>query len=320
MIGGGIFSVLGVSVGFAGNGAPFSFLIDLLIALAAGYHYVKLALTFRDDGASYTYLKRAFPDKLWIAGIEGWTVIIGYVGTLALYAFTFGAYGADILGHPDSAILRVLLSISVLLFFFLINLRGVRTSGMTEDLIVYSKIAILFLFAVVGLKSANYSKFTPLFSKGIHSVFLGAVVIFVAYEGFQLITNAVVETEDPDRNVPRGIYGSILVTGTIYFLLAVVAVGTLSYEEIVKAKEYALAVVAGPILGIWGKFLVGFAALLATSSAINSTLFGASRIAAEMAKGGMMPRSLSFRNRKEVPVVSLAVLTFLFFSLPPFPL
>ena len=310
MIGGGIFSVLGVAVGFAGNGAPLSFLIDLLIALAAGYHYVKLALTFRDDGASYTYLRRAFPEKPWIAGIEGWTVIIGYVGTLALYAFTFGAYGADILGHPDSAVLRVFLSVSVLLFFFLINLRGVRTSGITEDLIVYSKIAILFLFAVIGLKFADYSRFIPPFSNGVHSVFLGAAVIFVAYEGFQLITNAVVETENPDRNIPRGIYGSILITGTIYFLLAVVAVGTLSYEDIVKAEEYALAVVAEPILGVWGRFLVGFAALLATSSAINSTLFGASRMAAEMAEEGMMPRALSFRNRKGVPVVSLAVLTF----------
>jgi len=102
MIGGGIFSVLGVAVGFSGSGAPLSFLIDMLIALTAGYHYVKLALTFMDDGASYTYLRRAFPEKPWIAGIEGWVVIVGYVGTLALYAFTFGAYGAELLGAPSS--------------------------------------------------------------------------------------------------------------------------------------------------------------------------------------------------------------------------
>lgn len=308
MIGGGIFSVLGVAVGFAGHGAPLSFLIDLLIALAAGYHYVKLALTFRDDGASYTYLRRAFPDKPCIAGIEGWTVIIGYIGTLALYAFTFGAYGADILGCPNSGALRVFLSVSVLLFFFLVNLKGVRISGITEDLIVYSKIAILFLFAVIGL-SRGLHGFSPLFNKGVHSVFLGAAVIFVAYAGFQLITNAVVETEDPDKNIPRGIYGSILITGAIYFLLSVVAVGTLSYEEIVKSKEYALAAVAEPILGIWGRFLIGFAALLATSSAINSTLFGASRMAAEMAEEGMMPKFMAVRNKNGVPAVSLLVLT-----------
>ncbi len=311
MIGGGIFSVLGVSVSFAGNGAPFSFLIDLLIALAAGYHYVKLALTFRDDGASYTYLRRAFPEKPWISGLEGWTVIIGYIGTLSLYSFTFGAYGADLLGFPNSNFLRVFLSVFILLFFYYINVRGVVTSGITEDIIVYGKILILSLFAAIGLSQIEWSRFYPPFNKGVPSVFLGAAVIFVAYEGFQLITNAVLETENPDKNIPRGIYGSIIITGTIYFLLALIAVGVLTYDQIVSAKEYALAVVAQPILGDWGRLLIGFAALLATSSAINSTLFGASRMAAEMAEEGMMPRFLAKRNRKNVPTHSLLVLTLL---------
>ena len=311
MIGGGIFSVLGISVGFAGNGAPFSFLIDLTIALFAGYHYVKLALTFRDDGASYTYLRRAFPRKAWISGIEGWTVIVGYVGTLALYSFTFGAYGADLLGFPHSKALRVFLSVAVLLFFYYVNVRGVRTSGITEDFIVYAKIFILSLFAFIGFSQLNPSRFYPPFNKGVPSVFLGAAVIFVAYEGFQLITNAVRETENPDENIPRGIYGSIVITGTIYFLLSLLAVGVLSYKQIVSAQEYALAEVAKPILGNWGKVLISFAALLATGSAINSTLFGASRMAAEMGEQKMMPSFLAKRDRKGVPVYSLTVLTFL---------
>ncbi len=311
MIGGGIFSILGIAVGFAGNGSPFSFLIGMLIALAAGYHYVKLALTFRDDGASYTYLRKAFPDKPYIAGIEGWIVILGYIGTLALYAFTFGAYGSDLLGVPDSGFVRVFLSVSVLVFFFFINVRGVRTSGITEDIIVYGKLAILSLFAFIGLHNVEGNRFLPLFDRGVLSVFLGAAIIFVAYEGFQLITNAVVETENPDKNIPRGIYGSILITGTIYILLSVVAVGTLTYAQIVSAEEYALAAVAEPILGKWGRVLIAVAALMATSSAINSTLFGASRMMAEMAQQRMMPKVLSIRNRKNVPVVALSVLTLL---------
>ncbi|RUM42145.1 MAG: amino acid permease [Desulfurobacterium sp.] len=310
MIGGGIFSILGVSVNLAGNGAPLSFLIDMIIALTAGYHYVKLALTYKDDGASYTYIKKAFPDKPWIAGIEGWIVILGYIGTLALYSFTFGAYGADLLGVSDSYFIRAVLSAAVLLFFFYINLRGVKSSGISEDIIVYGKILILFLFSIIGLLQVKTENFFPVLEKGIPSVFLGAAIIFVAYEGFQLITNAVVETENPDKNIPRGIYGSILITGTIYFLLSIIAVGTLTYQEIISAKEYALAVVAEPILGKAGKVLIGVAALMATSSAINSTLFGASRMMAEMAETKMMPAGFAKRNRKFVPVVSLFALTF----------
>ncbi len=311
MIGGGIFSVLGVSVSLAGNGAPLSFLVDMFIALAAGYHYVKLSLTFRDDGASYTYLRRAFPDKSWIAGIEGWIVILGYVGTLALYAYTFAAYGADLLGAPHSPFLRAVLSVSVLVFFLYINLRGVRSSGITEDIVVYGKILILLLFALIGLLQVKTENFFPLFDKGAPSIFLGAAIIFVAYEGFQLITNAVLETENPDRNIPLGIYGSILITGTIYFLLSVVAIGTLTYEEIMSVKEYALGIVAEPVLGNFGRVLIGVGALMATSSAINSTLFGASRMMAEMAEERMMPFIFAKRNKNYIPEVSLVTLTVL---------
>lgn len=311
MIGGGIFSVLGIAVGLAGHAAPLSFVIDMLIALAAGYHYVRLALTFRDDGASYTYLLRGWPNRPWIAGIEGWTVIVGYVGTLALYAYTFGAYGADLLGGAENPVVRVWLSLSVLSFFMLVNLEGVRSAGVTEDLIVYTKIAILGLFAVIGLLRVDPNRFAPLFDQGAAGLFVGAAVIFVAYEGFQLITNAVVETEDPDRNLPRGIYGSILVTGTLYLLLAVVAVGTMSLDQIVAAKEYALAEVARPLLGNAGRVLIGLAALLATSSAINSTLFGASRMMAEMAAKGMMPVQFNLRDRKGVPWLAIVVMSVL---------
>ncbi|WP_457636781.1 APC family permease [Oceanithermus sp.] len=309
MIGGGIFSVLGIAVSLAGHAAPLSFIVDMLIALTAGYSYVRLALTFRDDGSSYTYLLRAWPQSPWIAGIEGWVITVGYVGTLALYAFTFGAYGADLLGSTGSVAVRIWLSLGVLLFFMVVNLEGVRSAGVTEDLIVYTKIIILGLFAAIGLTQVNPHRFLPVFDQGVGGLFLGAAIIFVAYEGFEIITNAVRETRDPDRDVPRGIYGSIVITGTIYLVLAVVAVGTMSLEQIVSAKEYALAEVARPVLGSAGHLLIGLAALMATSSAINSTLFGVSRMMAEMGERGMMPSQFSLRDRKGVPWVAVVVMT-----------
>jgi len=311
MIGGGIFSVMGIAVSMSGHAAPLSFVIDMLIALAAGYNFVKLALTFRDDGAAYTYLLHSWPKMPWIAGIEGWTLTVGYVGTLSLYAYTFGAYGADMLGSPGNVAVRIWLSLGVLLFFMLVNLEGVRSAGVTEDLIVYTKIVILGLFAVIGLTRVDAHRFFPLFDQGMSGLLLGAAVIFVAYEGFELITNAVVETRDPDRDIPRGIYGSILITGTIYLVLAVVAVGTMSLTQIIQAKEYALAEVARPILGNAGHLLIGLAALMATSSAINSTLFGVSRMMAEMGAKGMMPAQFNLRDRRGVPWVAVLTMTVL---------
>ena len=309
MIGGGIFSVLGLAVSIAGHAAPLAFAVGSLIALAAGYSYIRLALTFRSDGASYTYLARAFPGHPFVAGIAGWTVIIGYVGTLALYAFTFGAYGANLLGQADNGVLGIALSVAVLLFFLLVNLRGSGTAGRTEDLVVYAKILLLAVFAVAGFTTLHSGYLTPLLDRGVASVFMAGALIFVAFEGFQLITNVVMETDDPGRNIPRGIYGAIVITSLIYITLAVVGVGNMSVPDLIADKEYALAAAARPVLGNAGTVLVGLAALLATSSAINATIFGATRMMAEMGDEGTMPALFGRRNRENAPWVAVLVLS-----------
>ncbi len=301
MIGGGIFSMLGLAVSITGHAAPFAFLIGSFVAFFAGYSYIRLALTFRNDGASYIYLRRAFPNRPEISCMTGWTVTIGYVGTLALYAFTFGAYGSDLIGKSGDPLIRMAMSIGVLLFFLFVNLRGARTTGHTEDLVVYAKILILAVFAVAGLQTVKHDNLFPLFDKGVDSVFMAGALIFVAFEGFQLITNSVTETRDPDRNIPRGIYGAIAITSFIYILLAVVAIGNLPIDRLVKAEEYALAEAARPVLGEAGVILVGIAALLATSSAINATVFGSARMMAEMAAERRMPAYLAARNADNVP-------------------
>ena len=309
MIGGGIFSVLGIAVAISGHAAPLSFAIAGLIALSAGYSYIRLALAFRGDGASYTYLERAFPNTPVVSRLTGWTVTVGYIGTLALYAYTFGAYGADLLGSAGASVVRGVLSVGVLLFFMIINLLGVRSSGVTEDIIVYTKVVLLGLFGLVGLFTVKSSNLTPIFNHGVPAVFIGGATIFVAFEGFQLITNAVSETEKPDRNIPLGIYGSIAITTFIYLVIAVVGVGNLTPEEIGRAREYALAVAAEPVMGNAGRVLVALAALLATSSAINATFFGASRMMAEMAAEATMPRWFALRSRINVPWLAVLVLT-----------
>ena len=193
----------------------------------------------------------------------------------------------------------------------LINLKGVRSSGLSEDLIVYSKIILLGLFAVVGMFSVKRDHLLPVFDQGVPPVFMAGALIFVAYEGFQLITNVVEETHDPGRNIPAGIYGSITITSLIYVTLAIVAVGNLTPAEIGAAEEYALAQVAQPVLGEVGVVLVDLAALLATSSAINSTVFGASRMMAQMASEDMMPHPLAWRSRQQVPWVGVIMMVLL---------
>ena len=311
MIGGGIFSVMGIAAGVTGHATPIAFALGGLLALIAGYSYVRLALTFVSDGASFTYLEHAFPQSRWVAAITGWTVVVGYIGTLALYAFTFGAYGSDLIGQSELGLLRQVLSVGVILAFMAVNLRGAATTGRSEDLIVYTKIALLGVLAIAGLPGVERDNLVPVLDQGLISVFMAGALIFVAYEGFQLITNAVCETDSPQRNIPRAIYGSVAIVVLIYVGLSIVAIGGISIAQLTEAKEYALAVAIEPTLGTGGRILVSLAALLATASAINATMFGASRMMAEMAADDAAPIAFSFRSRADVPFIAILTITLL---------
>ena len=309
MVGGGIFSVLGLAIAEAGHAAAIAFALGGVIALLTGYAYARLGLLFRSDGGSFTYLEKAFKPT-WVAGVGGWLLLAGYIGTMALYAYTFGIYGSAMLGSGGDVAIHHLLESFVLLLFLGINLYGVRETGNAELLIVTAKVLILLLFAVIGLFYIKADHILPLFNQGGAGVLMGAALIFVAYEGFELIPNAVNEMEDPERNLTRAIIWSIAITITIYVTVSIVAVGNLLPEEIQRYKEYALAVAAKPFLGEAGFLLIGLAALFSTASAINATLFGTARLGSVMASEKALPRVFGFRRKQNnIPWVSLIVIT-----------
>ncbi len=240
----------------------------------------------------------------------GWFLLVGYVGTMALYSYTFGVYGAALLGGGEkSEAMQHLLASLVLLSFLGINLWGVRASGHTEDLIVFIKVLILTGFAVIGFIYLDPQNLTPLFNQGMAGVLLGAALIFVAYEGFELIPNAVNEMDNPQRDLGRSIIWAILITIAVYVGVSVIAVGNLTTEQVQQYGEYALAVAAQPVLGQAGFVLIGLAALFSTASAINATLFGSARLSYVMARQQELPRPFLMRSRHQVPWMALLAIT-----------
>lgn len=310
MVGGGIFSVLGLSVSLAGHAAPVAFALGGIIAMLTGWSYIRLGLTYHSDGGSFTYLEHAFSHPN-IAGIGGWLLLAGYVGTLGLYAYTFGVYGSALLGDSDSiSIMHHVLSSLVLLVFLGVNLYGVKASGESEDLLVLIKILILSLFAIVGIFFVRSDRLLPIFNTGGNGLLMGAALIFVAYEGFELIPNAINEMEDVQHHLGPAIMISILVTILIYILVSLVSVGNLLPEEISRYKEYALAVAAKPFLGHAGFLLIGLGALLSSASAINATLFSTARLGLVMSQEKALPKLFSHKERSnDIPFISLIMIT-----------
>ncbi len=303
MVGGGIFTILGISVSMVGFLAPFAIALGGVLALFAAYSYVKLGVYYKDEGATYAFFKRTYPKSHMAASFIGWYTIFGYISTLALYAYTFSSYGISGTEYAHSEIVRKGVAIAILWIFALINLWSVRGMGKIEDLMVYTKLIILSVISILLIYYAKVDMHTfsqtlmhDLGHTKIINILIVSSVTFVAYEGFQLVINAVNEMENPDRNIPRAIYTAVILVASIYFIIALGAVLAIPVEDLIKNKEYALASGAYDIMGNLGRNLVIVGAVLATSSAISGTMFGSSRQMARIADDGYLPNVLSKRK------------------------
>ena len=303
MVGGGIFTILGISVSMVGTLAPFAIALGGVVAGFASYSYVKLGLYYKDEGATYAFFKKTYPSSNLAASFIGWYTIFGYISTLALYAYTFSSYAISGFSFADNDFIRKLLAVAIIFVFAFINIWSVKGMGRVEDFMVYIKLVILAIisFALIYFAKIDFVTFSSLIAKDLQSTpFLSILIVssvtFVAYEGFQLVINAVNETNKPEINIPRAIYGAIILISFIYFIISLGAVLAIPFEDLIKNKEYALASGASDIMGKFGENLVIIGALLATSSAINGTLFGSSRQMAEIADDGFLPSIISQRK------------------------
>ena len=303
MVGGGIFTILGISVSMVGALAPFAIALGGVVAWFAAYAYVKLGLYYKDEGATYSFFKRTYPSSHMAASFIGWYTIFGYISTLALYAYTFSSYAISGFDFAQNELIRKLLAVGIIGIFVLVNLWSVKGMGKLEDIMVYAKLAILFIISVllIYFSKVDLVTFSTMMQEDIHatpllSILIVSSITFVAYEGFQLVINAVNEMENPDKNIPKAIFSAIILVAFIYFIIALSAVLAIPAEDLIQNKESALATGAGDIMGNLGQNLVIFGAILATSSAINGTLFGSSRQMARIADDGYLPKIVSVRS------------------------
>ncbi len=314
MIGGGIFSVLGLTIDLAGHLAFAAFLVGGVLAALTAHAYARLAVHSGRAGGPFAYLREEGHPRpaAWVA----WLLILGYVFALAVYAFTFGHYLAHVLGAP--VFVARAGGVAVLGLFVAINLRGVATSGLTEDLVVFTKLAVLGGISLIGLAAFSPARLTPLDNKGILGVFLGAAVIFVAYEGFELLPYDYDDISRPRRTLPRALYLSVAVVVLVYVAVTLAAQMLLSDRTIVSEKEVAFAVVGQKALGTFGLWAATVGALFSTSSAINATLFSTARLVRDVSGAGELPASLG-SAANELPtaaVLALATLGAAFSLLP----
>jgi amino acid transporter len=312
MVGGGIFAVLGLSVDLAHGGAPVAFLIAGSVALVTAYSYAQLSVALPSQGGTVAFLDRAFGPGL-LTGSANILLWISYMVMLSLYAYTFGSYGASLFAPQWHGLLQHVLITASVVGITGLNLFSARLIGKAEDWVVLIKIAILALFIIAGLQGVDGASLAiEAWSPPLQLV-AGGMIIFLAYEGFELIANTARDVRNPATTLPRAFYTAVGFVIVLYVLVAVVAVGSLSLDRIAAARDYALAEAATPFLGQAGFTLVAVAAMLSTASAINATLYGAARLSYIIARDGELPELLEHKiwNRPIEGLLITSVVTLL---------
>jgi APA family basic amino acid/polyamine antiporter len=329
VIGAGIFSAIGTAaVGEvaadgtvvrygAGPALVLSFVLLGIVCALAGLCYAELTALIPIAGSAYTYAYATLGEI--VAWIIGWDLILEYaVGNVAVaiawsgyFASLLRFFGMDlpfwlchsyrdvllsypdrmadlpvVLGHHVAVNVPGIVIVSLITWVLVI---GVRESAWLNNAMVVLKLAVLALFVGVGalyLDPRNWTPFAPNGWRGIHQ---GAAIVFFAYIGFDAVSTAAEETKDPQRNMPRGILGSLVICTLIYVVVGLVATGLVPYAQLKGADPLARAF---EVAGIgWGQAIISFGAIVSMTAVLLVFQLGQPRIFFSMSRDGLLPRA-----------------------------
>lgn len=292
MVGGGIFAVTGLAIELTKGAVPVAFIAAGIVALLTAYSYLKLSLTFPGQGGTVEFLNRGYGTGVF-TGSANILLSLSYIILLSIYAYAFGSYGANFFPHSEYAFWQHTFISGIIILLTIINLVGAHLVVKSENFFNIAKMLLLGAFIVIGLATPlkishlGFSNYVPAWD-----IVSGAMIIFLNYEGFELIANSTPDIQNPKKSLPIAYFGGVAIVIILYVLIAITVVGHLSFSKIAAHSDYSLEAAAQAFLGKTGFLIIAVAALLATSSAINATLYGSGRLTYTIAKTGELPAEL----------------------------
>lgn len=357
VIGAGLFSITGIAAAeFAGPAIVISFVIAAIGCAFAGLCYAEFASSIPVAGSAYTYSYATMGE--FIAWIIGWDLILEYAVGASTIASSWSGYFFELLRSmgftlqqqlmmtpfdtitmPNGDIVHGIInlpSVFIVTLMSMILIRGTKGSARLNNVIVVLKVGIVLLFIFIGFHYIDKSNLTPFipenqgtFGKfGWTGIFRAAGLIFFAYMGFDAVSTAAQETKNPQKSMPYGILGSLLICTILYVLFAYVLTGVANYKLFSGAGN-DLAPVAtainhmgtiGPDGNIipaypWLNRIIMVAILLGYSSVIMVLLLGQSRVFYSMSRDGLVPPIFSHLHNKYKTPAKSNVLFMLFVSM-----
>lgn len=317
VIGTGIFTLTGVEAkNHAGPAIMLAFLIAGGVSLLAALCYAELAAAVPTAGSSYTYAYTTIGEVF--AWIIAWDLILEFALGAAVVARGWSGYLQDALGLPTSIFGEEssinLGAVGIVLVLGTVAALGIRESKWVTNMLVIIKVSVCIFVIAVGvffIKAANYSPYIPPAQTddtaksglaqpfwqwvtgatptafGVTGVFVAAAVVFFAYSGFEAVANLGEETEEPGRDMPRGLIGTLVICTLLYLGVCAVLVGMVKYTNL---SEGAPISDAFHQVGLgWAGVLIGLAAIAGLSSVILVDIVAMGRIGFALCRDGLLP-------------------------------
>ena len=299
ILGAGIYALIGSAVGVTGNAVWISFLLGAFISSFTGLSYAELSSTIPKAAAEYSYAKEAFGNKQ-ASFLIGWIIIFTGMVSSSTVAMGFAGYLQGFLGTPI-----VLTSVILIILLSLLNFIGIEESSKLNILFTLIEALGLILVVVLGVPffgRVNYFEAPA----GLSGILKASALIFFAYLGFEDIVNLSEESKNPERDVPKALIYSVIITAVLYMLVAISVVSLVDWQELGLSK-YPIALAASKSLGQIAFLAMSVIALFATSNTVLIMLIVNSRMIYGMAKDGSLPSSLSKVSIRGTPWVAILV-------------
>lgn len=331
VVGTAIFTLPGiVAAEHTGPAVPLAFIVAAIGAGLSALAYAETSSVLPFAGSAFSWINVLFGEFFgWIAG---WALLAEYFISVAFVASGWSAYMQGFLGsfgiklphaltggfdpHTGSYI-DILAAFAILIVGILIS-RGVHQVSRIENIIVSVKLLVILMFIVVGataIHPQNYISFLPAHQPGTtfggwQGILAGTAQIFIAYVGFDAIAANTAETINPQKTMPRGLIGTLLLGTGFFIAVSLVLVGMFKYSRYANNAEPAAWALRQSGHYITAN-LLSVVAIVGIFSALIAILLASSRLIYAFGRDGLLPKSLGQIDDKHVPNHALWMITFL---------